>query len=804
MRTSHSRIRKYAIGAFAWLFLLVAGFDNASADQRVVLKSGLALQGFLQDLPSLKKNALVAGGQGAARPILLVDDGLRRVYVHRRGMVAGPPQEVRGFQRTIDFKQDVTSGTDVQIVGDILAVSKFNAYGHRTITMRGPKGEVIDIVQGITEINAVYAKVEALKAKPAYEWDMRISTRSLTDETLQNIFRGRMDQDDIKERLDVVRFFIDAERYRAAEEELVRAMRAFPDELADMGAQLVGIIQRQAAQLLDEAALRAKAGQLSYAKRVYERFPMNAVGRTKREEVKVAYQNLLDAEKDVEKILVSLEEDLSKLPADRSAALRVIFDEIKRGLSPATLPRLSDYTRLRGAENVALDSRVALAISGWLMGPGSGEANLVVAESLVQVRDLVAEYLGTADAVRRDAIIELLKGMEGSQAEYIDRLLPFLEPVKDWPANSADAEIEGLHRIGILAGDEQVRTVARQPDYIIQLPPEYDPLREYPCLLVLAPPGALPEQELSWWAGDYFKELGARNGYATRHGYIVVSPLWYRPGQRFYEFTPREHDKVLAAMRHAMRHASIDSDRIFLAGHGEGATAAWDIALSHPEHWAGMISINGEPSKTMQHYYHNAKTVPMYFVMGDSAGPAPAPLVRMGTELDNLMHVRHDVTVVMYRGRGREDFYEEIPTLFEWMNAPLHVRREIPTELDHRTMRTGDQYFWWMELGPLKPLIDLNPILWDKAAKRIVTGEINATIGGGNTIRVNSLPSEGYTLWLRPGMGIELNETVVVRGKGASVPVRINYDGEVKTLLEDTRQRADRKRPFWARVDFLR
>ncbi|MEO1617452.1 MAG: alpha/beta hydrolase, partial [Planctomycetota bacterium] len=615
---------------------VAAAPQHLVADQLVVLKSGLTLQGFLVDLPSLDKTPLANGGQGAGRPILLVDDGLKRTYVHRRGMVAKPPAEVRGFQKTIEFSQDTPlGGSEIQIIGDILSVSDFNTYGQRTITVRGAKGEVLSIVQGITEINARYAKLEALKSRPAYQWDMRVATRSIPKETLQRVFRGRVDQTDLNARLDVVRFFIDAERYRAAEEELVRAMRAFP-ELKDMKAQLVGIIQRQAAQLLDEAERRADAGQPEYAKRVYQNFPMNAVGRTKREEVKIAFENLLQPEIDAKSLLESLRKDVAQLPANAQTTLQGILQEIATGLDAATLPRLSDYSRLKDSQDVALDSRIALAIAGWLMGPGSGEANLTVATSLVQVRDLVAEYLGSANAVRRAEIIEALRGLEGSQPEYIARLLPLLTPVKDWPEGSADPQVEGLYRLGELAGDDEARALAEQPAYLIQLPPEYNPLREYPCIIALPPPGAAPEQELSWWAGDYVEAAGSRNGHATRNGYIVVSPLWYRPGQRFYEFTPREHAKILSAYRDAMRHASIDADRVFLAGHGEGATAAWDVALSHPEHWAGMISINGEASKTLKHYYPNTRTLPMYFVMGDSSGPSLAPLLRMGSALDNL------------------------------------------------------------------------------------------------------------------------------------------------------------------------
>lgn len=795
------RLQRFRLSSLVGAVIAVTALGSlANADQRIVLKSGIALEGLFAEIASLNQDPFQAGGRGQpkSRPILLVDDGLRRVYIHERGMVAGPPQDVRGIERTIEFKQSVPlAGSAIQGIGDILGVSDFNEYGRRTITIRGPTGAAIDIVQGITELNSRYAKVEALTSRPAYEWDMRVATSSIMSETLQRIFRQRIDQTDVNERLTVVRFFIEAERFRAAEEELTRTIRAFP-ELKDMKTQLIGIVNRQANQLIDEAALRASVGQENYARTVYQRFPMNAVGRITREKVKIAAEKLAESDQQVKDLVEALRTDLAKLPEGQRDSLQKVFGEIENGLSSATLPRLNDYSRLRDSETVTLEERVALAVAGWLMGPGSGEQNLVVASSLVQVRDLVAEYLGPADLARRPQILEELRGIEGSQIEYVARLLPQLLPVKEWPDGTEDPTIPGMFRVGNIAGAEQEQdSLIDEPAYLVQLPPEYDPHREYPCLVVLAPPGAPAESELAWWAGDFDASQGTRIGHATRNGYIVVAPQWGRATQRSYEYTPREHHAVLSSLRHAMRCASIDADRVFLAGHGDGATAAWDIALAHPDHWAGMISINGEPSKTIQHYFPNAEYIPLYFVMGEASGPKP-PLIRMGGVLDDYMNVRNDATVVMYRGRGREDFYEEIPKLFEWLNVATHVRKPMPEKINTVTMRKGDQYFWWLELGPLKPLVEINPVLWEQAERKR-SGKIDASVGGGNQIRVDG-PSDSFMLCLRPDMGVDLNEQIVIRRDRDRVPDYYRFGGELEMLLEDTRRRADRKRPFWARI----
>lgn len=779
--------------------LIVAQFlPTAFADQRVILKSGLSLQGLLADIASLNQNAFQLGGQGSvkARPILMVDDGLRRTYVHRRGMVAGDPQDVRGAEITITLKQDVPlGGSDVQGIGDILGVSPFTEFGRRTITVRGPTGNALDILQGITEINSRYAVIEALKGRPSYQWKMSVATRAIRPEVLQKIFRRRLDQTDLDQRLVVVRFFIEANRFRAAEEELARIIRDFPQEAA-MKRQLTSIVQQQATQLIDEAKRRAAVGQVEYARSVYNRFPLGAVGQTTRIQISDELKRLDEIDAQVDSLNKSLAADVEQLPQETQQALAAIVAEIKEGLSEDTLTRMSDYSRLRNSQNTPVENRVALAIAGWLLGPGSGEQNLVVTQALVKVRDLVAEYLGDTPIPRRQEILQMLRSLEGAQIEYVSKLLPNLTPTMDWPEGSEDEVIPGFHRIGKLNPNVAKSAEFLEPDYLIQLPPEYNPLREYPCIVSLSAPTASPEAELVWWADNYSELIGGRIGHAMRNGYIVISPKWSRDGQRTYEYTPREHHAVLSTLRHAMRRASIDSDRIFLAGHDEGATAAWDIALSHPDYWAGLVSYNGEPSKTIQHYFPNGRNVPMYFVMGESSGPKP-PLVRMGPVLDDYMHVRNDAMVVMYKGRGREDFYEEITDTFRWLNVATRVRKPIPEEFEAATMRAGDQYFWWLELGPLKPLVDLNPVLWEQE-KRKRAGKISGSIGAENQIRLAG-PSENFTIWLRPEMGLDLSQPVIAR-YGSRSP-RFTFDGSLDTILEDTRTRADRKRPFWAKFE---
>jgi hypothetical protein len=160
------------------------------------------------------------------------------------------------------------------------------------------------------------------------------------------------------------------------------------------------------------------------------------------------------------------------------------------------------------------------------------------------------------------------------------------------------------------------------------------------------------------------------------------------------------------------------------------------------------------------------------------------------------MSFDHDAMVVMYRGRGREYFYDEIPRLFEWMRLTAHRRPDPPREFEVATMRAGDQFFWWLELGELKPDVVVDPILWDLEKKRIRAGKVSGKILEGNRIYVSG-PSDRFKVLLRPQPGIDMTQRIVIGPRSKS----LEFDGTLNVMLEDARRRADRKRPFWMEAD---
>lgn len=813
--------------------LLVIGIGpllqtSSNAQTTLRLKNGFVLRGSTSQLPGLNHNAFAAaaaGSEPSSFPIVVVDDGLRRVFVHNRGMVAESSDSPDLMIRLNLWQQTARSSKEIAAVSSQTYFSQFNEYGRRWANLATPDGP-LRILQGITEINARYVQIAGLQTESrAVGWDMRVSTDSIPGPTFAKIFKQAFDQENLDRRLDVVNFFIESERFSEAREELKSVITDFP-EADQLPKQLQALTQREAQQILDEATVRRDAGQYQLASAMWQKFlTVDGIARVKKLEAQDRIAELNQKAKTADQLLNQLRTQISQLPPAEQANLTPFVDQMALEMSFDTLPRLSDYERLGNQENIDLPNRIALAIGGWILGGGSGLQNLAVARSLVKVRELVYEYLGPADIGRREAILKELEGLEGAQPEYVALLLkqiapplplPIPEPVAVNPdANEVDAtepntepnpdqkedaaqpeNQEALSPAGYF--EFEIETALGPSQYVVQLPPEYHSLRKYPAVVALHPLQAGPEAEITWWAGPYNEELGMRAGQATRRGFVVIAPKWSRDGQSKYEYTPIEHERVLAALRDAMRRISIDSDRVFIAGHMAGGSAAWDIALSHPELWAGMVSIGGDAGKYVSFYEENARYIPLYFVTGEIAG-TPSPLIRNGAEFDKYMQFSYQAMITLYRGRGDETFYEDINNIFDWMSLSSHRRPPVAKEIDAVTMRQSDNFFWWIEMPQVLDTVAVNPILFDYD-KQKRDAPVKGRVTDGNTVIVSQVPAKTFSILLSPEMGLDMRAPVTIRAGGRTRTHQ--FEGKIRYMLEDARRRADLQHVYWDQASF--
>lgn len=784
---------------FRFVFVLViaaCSISSSASGQKIRLKDGRILEGKTVAVTGVADSPVQASRDGDApsTPIRLVDDDLRRVFVPSLS-VAGVISEAPEPMVRIDLSkwQNVAkAGGALGSVGPSLGITQFDEYGRRIYEMQTSNGPLA-VVQGITELTPRYAKVESLRGPPrSIVWDMRIATSSIPRDALSAILTKAVPRTNVRDWLQIVRFYLESERYRDARRELEALIEKFPDQQQQQ-AQVKLLRQLGAQRILKEIQLRSDAGQHQLVDRLLDNFPTEEVAGETLQQVRETIEKYNASRSQIERVRQLLAKLIAELASDEQRELiKTIVKEIDTNVGRNNIVRLVPFLQLADDQSLTAEQRVALAISGWLLGADGASQEFSLALSLVEVREAVRKYLREPLVHERLALLQSIESSQGADVPDVAKLIANMKPPWDVPAEAVKP-----HGVRELTAPGQ--TEHGDFRYVVQLPPEYDPYRTYPTLVALNGAYNSPDQELSFWAGtpprdEEGQAIGPRNGQAMRHGYITIAVEWLKPQQYRYEYSLREHEAVLASLRDATRRFSINTDRVFLAGHGIGGDAAWDFAQSHPDMWAGVIPFvaKRDPVRMyVQFYWENAEYVPLYFVAGEKDGLK----MSQNAELwDRYLRRRFDTTVVEYLGRGQEPYHDEILHIFDWMQLPTRGRLGSPREFTCQTMRPWDNFFWWIE-GRGFPR-EVHPQQWPTRSAR--TNEIYGRITKQNTLRVKS-SSEKTTIWLSPDV-VDFSLPIDVKLDGNRLN-RGKIEPSLSVLLEDVRTRGDRLRPFWAKLE---
>jgi predicted esterase len=773
----HPRVHGVAATIFVWL---VTGLSAIRAD-RVELADGRVLEGRFVLVPGVTTDPRAAPPETSATSILICDDELTRTMVSKRRVTKAEPGQTGPVPEQIPIPQRIASeGRRVAGVGGILGTTTFDDHGRRILSLMTASGQ-LDIVQGITQITPRWTRLETVAMENPHLLDMRIATSSIPRDALANVIDRGIDRNDADERLRVVRLYLQAERFEDAQRELDGVLQDFPD-LAGLAAERDGLTNLMHVRLLEEIRLRSRVGQDRLAMRLLENFPTADAGGEILEEIREERDRYRNAQAHAQRLVDALAERIEQLgdEGDRQRATAVTA-EIRQQMTFATLERLATFERLGLDAAMPIDRSVAIAISGWVQGAATATDNLKLALSMVRVRDHLRDYLRAGDRAARTEPRRRLGDEEAFDAATIAGIARLMRP----PLETPPEQSPGLYELAIpgLEGHEGTSC-------LVQLPSEYDPLRSYPAVVTLHASWSTPLNQIEWWAGLPSPD-GVRRGQADRHGTIVIAPQWGRPGQAAYEYSAREHAAVLNAVRAATKRFAIDTDRIFLSGHSGGGDAAWDIALAHPDLWAGLVAIAPAAGNYVSHYWRNAESLPLYLVGGE----LDAGIFQRNTmDLDRYFAKGFDATYVEYRGRGHEHFSDEIIRIFAWM--AIKKRTFFPAEIEAVSMRPWDSFFWWVEMAGQPPRTIVLPDDWPppKGSSPLT---ITAKTTPGNSIVVRCGAAD-VTIWLSPEFidfrqpaTVTLNSRRLFRGE--IVP-------DVDVMLEDLRLRGDRQHPFWAKV----
>jgi pimeloyl-ACP methyl ester carboxylesterase len=557
-------------------------------------------------------------------------------------------------------------------------------------------------------------------------------------------------------------------------------LKAFPNLGADEKARLQEsrrmINEFSAKQILRELKMRSAAGQYKSVWQFLTRFPAEGIGGEVLQPVREMIQDYRVREARRGQVIEQLKALAGRLKDTIAKEnLKPILDEIAAEIGPDTLPRMAAFLQVAEDRQTPDTEKLALAVSGWLMGADAATPKLPAAISAYKVRNLIREYLNGGSTPEREQAFGYIKEEAGG-LEAVAQLLAHMKPAV--PAGEPLADRPDRYQLQVQGpGSEPAVT------YLIQLPPEYNPYRLYPTVVTLCGEGDTADKQIDWWAD-----------YAARQGYIILAPAWTVEHQRQYGYSAREHAAVLGPLRDACRRFAIDTDRVFLSGHSIGGDAAWDIGLSHPDLWAGVIPIAAQADRYCNLYWRNARYVPFYVVSGSLDGTR---FVHNALDLDRYLHNGFNTTVIEYQGRGHENFREEILHVFDWMGY-FH-RNFFPHKFACQTMRPWDNFFWWVEVRGLPPKSEVDPTNWPPSAgtqAAPVTGEINDK----NGISIHTGASQA-TVWLSPKM-LDFNKRsiITVNGRRLNSPDQI-IRPSLHVLLEDVRTRGDRLHPFWVKLE---
>jgi tetratricopeptide (TPR) repeat protein len=790
-----------------WIFFS----DNLISQERFIvgLRNGMRLgPGMLESTDSVSTNLFqkTAASEAGGGSIFKLDDGWRRTYFN------GTPRNVieRSVDNQIPFEPiRFPAYSEVDRTGNrlrsarISRIEEFKPTGRRSLTVMKGNDESINVLQQITELTPEYVRLELLRGDKL-SWDSREALTSIPSNQLQAILEHQLDLTKPSEWIRMFEFYMRANRFSEAIEVLTEGIRRFPDELGQRKNLIAQANQLQANKQFEEINIRREAGQIKLANQLLRIMPPNLL------ETQISAKNQLDQVRQdlelIQQITTSLKERVSKLPQTDQQAIQPVLDELlKDEINIETAARLDDYIRLSGNSSSVNENMVALAVGGWILGPGSGIQNFAVAKSLVNVRKLVKDYLAESSQPRRELILNQLRSEEGGQPQYVAKVLTTMKPPLPLPA-AGDKDPSGFFRQQVkLSNGDAV-------EYTVQLPPEYDPNRKYSCIVAL--PGTRFHHQVNipidYWCGSVIDREGLepqRFGAATRFGYVVISPNWMTEKQGLYQYTESEKLRVLVCYRDALRRISINTDKVFITGHFEGATAAWDIAQSHPDMWAGAVMLSPTAEKFIVHYTDNIKAqseapeqIPLatYIVYGELDSKLERYVGITSTADRYLKNNFYDSMLVEHIGQEAGLFPAEIPRIFQWMQLSSHQRIRTLKYINCVSMRSGDRLFYWLEAPRLSNDSLTNSFQFDHSRQ----GRFEAAIldSSQNSIRVSKIPSQDRTarIWLTPEMvdfGREV--TVIVRDKRTNRSV----SGKIEVMLEDVRTRGDRLHFFWDLID---
>ncbi|NBR05186.1 MAG: hypothetical protein EBT92_05375 [Planctomycetes bacterium] len=629
----------------------------------VILKDGFVLQGMV------KRESVTEFDPVSKEPVIIpkgfymVDDGVRRIYFN--------PNLVRTLDKRDPIQEEkwihnkpiyIPNGKGPPPFLAEVESTDWDSKWERTFKYRSPVG-LVGVFQHISNLSSYAIRVDATSK---FVWSSMYLTQEIGSKKVISLIKSHPDfqntdkvkpEEMVSRRFKLVDFLAQAGWFEDSEKELKSLANDFPEhkERTDKAREVIESFRGR--ERLEKIKRIIGAGRLAEARKQLDSFPIAEAKDKILTEIQSLQSKLEKAQEQfllAQKNLVYLSSALSEKKAD--PILIKAVDNLQKIITEESVERLDAFLSISKQKNndgpmltlAELEKTASLAISGWVMGNSSADPNPISAKRLWQTRTFIIDFIKADNSLgRKTAFDSFLNKYPAAKPEEVGQVL--LQTILPIETNPSGKVFEKELKSGKSRGSK----------YSMRYPADVNPNRLYPLLIVFPGTNETVDSMLEKWAP-----------LADEYGFILLGYHW-QIGGIGYGFSDKEHFAILDILRDARLNSPVDPDKVFLFGYEQGAAVAFDVGLSHPDQFAGIIPMCSTVLDLfIEKYWRNGQYLPFYVVNGDRAGDTNLKTRQIFT---NWMPRGYPSLWIQYKGRGIEFFRGELPLICDWMRGKSRV-----------------------------------------------------------------------------------------------------------------------------------
>ena len=241
---------------------------------------------------------------------------------------------------------------------------------------------------------------------------MRIATSSIPRDTLHKILMNQIDPKKLDDYIKIVRFYLESERYEQAKQILDGLLATFPNKAdlkQELAASLRGSCSFRRSGSFGNWNSAAAPANTSWSGAAEALSHGRRRGRDPSEgpRTDAGLRNPHGQVQGGRQATPALAERLKDTIAKEN--LRPILDEIEAEINLNTIDRMAAFLQCAEDKQTPDAEKLALAVSGWLLGADSSKDKLPLAISAYKVRGLICKYLAEASVPERERIYRYMK-----------------------------------------------------------------------------------------------------------------------------------------------------------------------------------------------------------------------------------------------------------------------------------------------------------------------------------------------------------------------------------------------------------